>query len=164
MYKIVCNEIVSILNDSSWNGPILDIHLPQRAKFERYLQSVLASRLKKKFADTQIEYPLGNKHVDIYANRTYIELKTPNTNYRLQGIEDKSRPITNNIEGVIEDIEKLRLLKEKGKDGVVAFVLFPIDSDRDDYLQHVEKIISALRNNSYCQEVVGNMFVFSCKV
>lgn len=164
MYKKVCNEIVSILKDSSWNRPILDIHLPQRAKFERYLQSVLALRLKEKCKDTKIEYPLGDKHVDIYANGTYIELKTPNTNYRLQGIEDKSRPITNNIEGVIEDIEKLRLLKEKGKEGVVAFVLFPIDSDRDDYLQHVEKIIFALGNNSYCQEVVGNMFVFSCKV
>lgn len=164
MYKKVCNEIVSILNDPFWNGPILEIHLPQRAKFERYLQAVLAFRLKEKYKDTKIEYPLGYKHVDIYANDTYIELKTPNTNYKLQGIEDKTRPITNNIQGIIDDIDKLRLLKGKEKEGVVAFVLFPIDPYKDDYSQHIEKIISVLRNNSYCQEMVGNMLVFSCSV
>jgi hypothetical protein len=153
---------VSILNDPFWNRPIFDIHLPKRAKFERYLQSVLSLRLKQKFKDTEIEYPLSDKHVDIYANETFIELKTPNTNYKLEGIEDKTRPITNNIQSIIDDINKLRKLNVK--EGVVAFVLFPVDPDKDNYSQHLKKIISVLGNNSYCQEMVGNMLVFSCSV
>lgn len=162
MYQIICNEIVFILNDPFWNRPIFDIHLPKRSKFERYLQSVLSLRLKQKFNDTEIEYPLNDKHVDIYANETFIELKTPNTNYKHEGIEDKTRPITNNIQSIIDDINKLRELNVK--EGVVAFVLYPIYPDKDNYSQYIKRILSALGNNHYCQEKVGNMLVFSCKI
>jgi len=162
MYKSVFEEIVSILKDSSWNGPILAIHIPQRAKFERYLQAVLSFRLKKKYKDTEIEYPLGDKHVDIYANKTYIELKTPNTSYRFDGIVEKTRPITKNIQSIIDDINKLR--EHNVKEGVIAFVMFPIDPCKNDYSQHLNKITSVLGNDNYCQEMVGNMLVFSCKI
>lgn len=106
MYRIVFDEMVSILNDSTWNEPILTIHVPQRAKFERYLQAVLSLRLKKRFGDTEIEYPLAGKHADIYANETYIELKTPNTSYRFSDIVNKTRPITKNVQSIIDDINK----------------------------------------------------------
>ncbi|MDD6583041.1 MAG: hypothetical protein PUF10_10270 [Bacteroidales bacterium] len=162
MYKIVFDEMVSILNDSTWNEPILAIHIPQRAKFERYLQAVLSLRLKKRFDDTEIEYPLDGKHVDIYANETCIELKTPNTSYKFSDIVDKTRPITKNVQSITDDINKLRTLKIK--EGVVAFVMFPIHTDKDDYMKHINKIISALGNDNYCQEIVGNMLVFSCKI
>jgi len=162
MYKIILDEIVSILNDSVWNKPILDIHLPQRAKFERYLQSVLALRLKKRFDDTMIEYSLDDKHVDIYANNAFIELKTPNTNYRLPGVVETTRPITNNIQSIIDDINKLKWLNVNN--GIVAFVLFPIDPNKNNHLQHIEKIVAALGHNIYCSANVGNMFVFSCRV
>lgn len=162
MYRIVFDEMVSILNDSTWNEPILTIHVPQRAKFERYLQAVLSLRLKKRFGDTEIEYPLAGKHADIYANETYIELKTPNTSYRFSDIVNKTRPITKNVQSIIDDINKLRTLKIK--EGVVAFVMFPIHPDKADYMKHINKIISALGNDNYCQEIVGNMLVFSCKI
>ena len=162
MYRVVYNEIVAVLNDPVWNRPILTIHLPQRAKFEKYLQSVLACRLNNRFPGTVIEYPFGGKLIDIYANGTCIELKTPNTNYTIQGVPNKVRPITKNIASIIDDIQKLRTLNVNS--GVVAFVLFPIDPNNSSYLYHVNKIISALGHNHYCSNVVGNMFVFSCQV
>lgn len=162
MYNIVYDEIVAVLNDPVWNRPIVNIHLPQRAKFEKYLQSVLACRLNNQFPGTKIEYLLGGKLIDIYANRTCIELKTPNTNYTIQGITNKARPITKNITSIINDIQKLRTLNVKS--GVVAFVLFPIDPNNNSFLYHVNKIVSALGHNQYCSNVVGNMFVFSCQI
>lgn len=162
MYKTVCKEIVSILEDKTWGEPIVKIHLPQRAKFERYLQAVLALRLKKKYEDTEIEYSVGEKHIDIYANNTCIELKTPNTNYTVTGVVDKTRPITKNIQSIIEDIQKLRNLGVGN--GVVAFVLFPVTPDNDDYKQHVNKVISKLGNVHFCIEMTRNMLVFSCNI
>lgn len=162
MYKKICDEIVAILKDVNWSEPIIDIHLPQRAKFEKYLQSVLACRLKNFFSDTEIEYPINGKLIDIYANGTCIELKTPNTNYKIQGIINKKRPITKNIASIIADIQKLRKLNVKS--GVVAFVLFPIDPMNKNYCSHINKIISKLGHNQYCTNIVGNMFVFSCKI
>ena len=162
MYNIVYDEIVAVLNDPFWNRPIVNIHLPQRAKFEKYLQSVLACRLNNQFPGTEIEYLLGGKLIDIYANGTCIELKTPNTNYTIQGITNKVRPITKNIASIINDIQKLRSLNVNS--GVVAFVLFPIDPNNKSYLYHVKKIVSALGHNQYCSNVVGNMLVFSCQI
>ena len=165
MYKVIFNEIVSILNNN--NGlasPILNIHLPKRAKFERYLQSVLANKLKSTYADTEIEkeYPNNNNsHADIFANNTFIELKTPNTNYAVANIPVLTKPITTNRQGVINDIRKLR---KAGVDGVVAFVLFPIDMNKPIYLQHVNKIKKELNHNLCEERVVGDFYVFSAKV
>ena len=162
MYKQICEEIVAILKDANWSEPIMDIHLPQRAKFEKYLQSALACRLKKIYSDTIIEYPIGGKLIDLYSNNTCIELKTPTTNYKISGITNKTRPITKNIASIIEDIQKLRVLSVKN--GVVAFVLFPIDINKKNYLYYVNKIITALGHKNYCQSVINNMLVFSCKI
>ena len=158
MYKVIFGEIVSILkNKHGLAAPIINIHLPKRAKFERYLQSVMANELKTKYADTEIEkkYPNNkNCHVDVYANKTFIELKTPNTNFGGSG-----RNITQNIQGIINDIQKLR---NANVDGVVAFVLFPIDNNSN-YLQHVDKVKKQLGHNLYNECVLGDFYVFSAK-
>lgn len=165
MYEIICDEIEKILKDSKLAAPILNLHLPKRAKFERYLQSVLAYQLKTTYVDTEIEkeYPNNNNsHVDIFSNGTYIELKTPNTNYTLPEIvKDKNVAITDNINGIIEDIKKLQ--EARVKKGVVAFVLFPIDNDGK-YKYHVDRVKQELGSNSFKDCIVDRFYIFSAKV
>ena len=146
-------------------APILSLHLPKRAKFERYLQTVLAYKIKSRYLNTEIEKPYPNnssKHADIFANNTYIEIKTVNTSYNVENVKAKNKPITKNINGIIEDIKKISTYGEK--DGVVAFVLFPID-DEEKYKKHVERIVCALKDKTnYVERVVGQFYVFSAKV
>ena len=159
MYKEVFNKIIWILEDPVWSAPIKKIYVPQRAKFERYLQAVLAYRLKEKHSDTEIESPLGDKqHADIFSNGAYIELKTPNTD----GVAEKTRPITDNIEDIMDDIDKLR--KCGVTEGIVAFVMFPVKPNSDEHMQHIEKIKNHLGNDQFLHTTIDNMFVFSCKV
>ena len=146
-------------------APILSLHLPKRAKFERYLQTVLAYKLQSRYPDTEIEKPYPNnksKRADIFANNTYIEMKTPNTRFKVEGVEAKNKPIAKNINGIINDIEKL---KTSGvNNGVVAFVLFPID-DEGKYRSSIKDIIGVLRDNTtYVECVVGQFYVFSANV
>ena len=66
-----------------------------------------------------------------------IELKTPNTNWRIDGINVSTRPITKNIQSVIDDAKKLN-----SSQGIVAFVLFPIplgDSRWEEYITRITK-------------------------
>ncbi len=166
MYEIIHKEIESILKDTDGlAAPILSLHLPKRAKFERYLQTVLAYKLQSRYPDTEIEKPYTNnssKHADIFANNTFIEIKTVNTSYNVENVEAKNKPITKNISGIITDIEKISTYGVK--DGVVAFVLFPID-DEEKYKKHVDRIVGALKDKtSYVERVVGQFYVFSAKV
>lgn len=166
MYEIIHKEIESILKDTDGlAAPILNLHLPKRAKFERYLQTVLAYKLKSCYPDTEIEKPYPNnssKHADIFANNTFIEIKTVNTSYNVENVAAKNKPITKNINGIITDIEKISTYGVK--DGVVAFVLFPVDNE-EKYKKHVGRIVGALRNNTtYVECVVGQFCVFSAKV
>lgn len=160
MHEIIFKEISNIISDTQGlAAPIMNIHLPKRAKFERYLQSVLANKLKSEFADTEIEYPMGEKFADIYSNGTYIELKTPNTSYKVEGIEKRHKPISKNFNSILKDIQKLR--DANVKKGVVAFVLFPV-SDTSDYNYHVEIIQKECKTYTSC--LVGKFYIFSAEV
>ena len=166
MYEIIHKEIESILKDADGlAAPILSLHLPKRAKFERYLQTVLAYKLKSCYPDIEIEKPYptnSSKHTDIFANETYIEIKTPNTSYKVEGVESKTKPISKNIKGIKYDIEKLQT--QRVKNGVVAFVLFPID-DEEMYKDYVRRITGVLKHKkNYKESVVGQFYVFSAKV
>lgn len=165
MYEIICNKIESILKDDNLAAPILNLHLPKRAKFERYLQTVLACKLKSHYPDTEIEKPYPNnsrERADIFANDTYIEIKTPNTRYEVEGVESKTKPMSKNIKGIIYDIEKLQT--SRVKNGVVAFVLFPVDKD-EKYKDYVKRITGVLKHKkAYKESVVGQFCVFSAKV
>ena len=166
MYEIIHKEIESILKDTDGlAAPILNLHLPKRAKFERYLQTVLAYKLKSCYLDTEIEKPYPNnssKHADIFSNNTFIEIKTVNTNYNAEGVESKTKPISKNINGIIYDIEKLQT--QRVENGVVAFVLFPVD-DEEKYKDYVKRITGVLKHKkAYKESVVGQFYVFSAKV
>ena len=118
------------------------IAIKQRAKFEGWLKFELANELRKLYPDTCVEKCMSGKLVDVFSNNSYIELKTPNTSYRHDGCENRTRPITNNIASIIDDINAL---KKRGVDGYIAFVMFPIDNNGKNQ-SHIKKIDANVKN------------------
>ena len=71
-----------------------------------------------------------------------LELKTPNTNWRMPGVANLTRPITKNIASIVEDAQKT---PAEGGILIVAFVLFPVprgDILWKDYLTRISKELS----------------------
>lgn len=141
--------MVSELNDLiqgilKSNDGLLAIAVKQRAKFEGWLKFELAYALSLKYPDTRVEYhiPETNCHIDLYANESFIELKTPNTSFSNTSCEEHTRPITKNIASIDDDIAKLKGFSEKG---YVAFVMFPLDEECQKHKQHTQKIVANLK-------------------
>ena len=144
MVNFILKAIINILGIGS---NVLRIPLTQRSKFEGWLKVMLAYTLSSRYKNVGIEYPYprNNKiHADVFANHSYIELKTPNTNYIVNNVPQKKRPITNNITSIIQDINKLRT-QANGYDGYIAFVLFPIN-DNQNYASHINRVDKAIGN------------------
>ena len=138
MEKELNKLIVSILED---NDKLVFIAIKQRAKFEGWLKFQLAHKLLEEDDKVEVERPYptnGKLHADIYAKKAFIELKTPNTNYRYKQCFPCNRPITKNITSIIEDINKLRSIEENKK--YIAFVIFPIDQDKKKYREYILRI------------------------
>lgn len=109
---------------------VVGIAIRQRAKFEGWLKFELAALAESRGAVASVESSYGNRmRADVLIaldERHYlVELKTPNTNWRIGGVQDKVRPITKNIKSIIDDAAKL---SGNGNSGVIAFVLFPVPS------------------------------------
>lgn len=135
--KYIADTIVSILSD---NEDLLEIAFRQRAKFEGWLKFEIAKEFQKSGKATKVEYPIAKGHVDLFADNCLIELKTPNTSYTCEGVDPKTRPITDNVNSIISDIDKLRNITEGlSYDSFIAFVMFPIDTNKK-YMGHVNKI------------------------
>ena len=122
---------------------LLNIAVRQRAKFEGWLKFELARYAEEHGATgVEVETPSdsgGRSDLSFTCegNRYDVELKTCNTNYRMPGILDCTRPITENIASVVDDGHKLRLCHNQG---IVAFCLFPVaygDSRWTDYLNRI---------------------------
>ena len=60
--------------------------------------------------------------IDITFDDWALELKTCNTNYRYPGVVDKSRPITENVDGIIKDIKWLEKTLHKRRGCLVCGV------------------------------------------
>jgi len=119
----------------------LTIFARNRSKFEGWLKVELVRALAKYNARPEVEY------IDVsgsYKNITWgIELKTINTNYIYpeENVENIIRPITRNIEGVIEDIKKLNLKTLDNK--YIIFIAFPFSRDSiesEQWTSHIKKI------------------------
>ena len=122
------------------NKDLLEIAFRQRAKFEGWLKFEIAKEFQKSGKDTKVEYPIAKGHVDLFADNCLIELKTPNTSYTCEGVDPKTRPITDNVNSIISDVDKLRNITEGlSYDSFIAFVMFPIDTNKK-YMGHVNKI------------------------
>ena len=81
--------------------------------------------------------------IDITFDDWAIELKTVNTNYRYENVRNKKRPITQNIQKIIKDIEKLKSTNYANK--AILFIAFPLFQDREDCKAHLQKISNLLK-------------------
>lgn len=83
-----------------------------------------------------------------------IELKTPNTNWRVEGIENKHRPISKNIQSIIDDTQKLNT--DDSCTGIIAFVLFPLSSNDEDWKFYIKRISDETKlniNDEHCRTI-----------
>lgn len=160
MIKQLNDHIVDIL---SKNKDKISIALKQRAKFEGWLKLELAYKLLQSYSDVEIEhpYPCNNrKHADIYASNALIELKTPNTSYHTDNCVSCVRPITQNIESIIDDINKLQELGGQ-HEKYISFVLFPIDA-KEGYKEYVQRIKNTGVRFEYRSVVINEIPVLVC--
>jgi len=122
----------------------------QKSKFEHWLKFELAAALSRDIVVPRLEDPFpqssarSDLSLEVGGHKWYVELKTANTNWRAQGVEEKTRPITMNISGIINDIHKLRDKCPPAK-GIAAFVLFPVptriwEQERSKLLYHLRRI------------------------
>ncbi|WP_446899243.1 hypothetical protein ACSVC9_04955 [Clostridium sp. LBM24168] len=141
MDKLIRKSISDIIND---NKHLIGIAIRQRAKFEGWLKFELAEYLQEYgiySVEVEPKYNHSNSRADIgfVCNDVhyYVELKTPNTNYRIKEIENKVRPITKNIASIIIDTKKLE--KCVGS-GIIAFVLFPVPIGDNRWMEYLSRI------------------------
>ncbi|MGA3086079.1 MAG: hypothetical protein ABSE95_15005 [Thermodesulfobacteriota bacterium] len=132
----------------------------QRAKFEGWLKFELASAISNEnnFSQVILEdgYTNGGRS-DIsflfQGNKYYIEMKTANTNWRAEGLENRSRPVTANMKRIVDDICVLRD-KSASAHALLVFVLFPIPdrlwrNTREQlnyHLRHIEESSGLLKD------------------
>ena len=86
MELIIFQRLCKLLKS---NATLLSIAIHQRAKFEGWLKFELAKELKKMFPDTHVEEHANENLVDVFANDSLLELKTPNTSYTSKECVDK---------------------------------------------------------------------------
>jgi hypothetical protein len=130
---------------------VASIAARQRAKFEGWLKFELAAYgLQHGATAVEVESPSSASNplhersdITFYLShsRYDLELKTPNTNWRLVEVVNKTRPITKNITGIVYDAQKL---KYSPGQGIVAFVLFPIPIQDRRWLECLQRISVAI--------------------
>ena len=127
------------------NNQGLSTFAKERAKFEGWLKVELCESLSKYFTDVIPE----KSRIDVTFDDWAIQLKTVNTNIRYPGVINKTRPITKNVQGIIDDIEKLSSVTYPKK--AVLFVVFPIIHDNEDWQTQLQRISRLLRKVEYLQ-------------
>lgn len=163
--------IVDIIGD---NEELLKVAIKQRAKFEGWLKFMLVKyALDNNCEDVRVEENYGkNKRADLSfksgESKYYIELKTANANWKIEGVEKRTRPVTKNIASIINDARKL---KEAKVNGVVAFVFFPIPENDTRWKYHIKRIenevdVDLLSDGHYSKVTINNceILVFSFSV
>ncbi len=130
---------------------VVAIPLRQRAKFEGWLKFELAAHAEQNGAqDVEVEVSSADSagrqpRIDLALSlnhvRYNIQLKTPNTNWRLPGVENKTRPITKNIAGIVTDARNLSACPGHN---LVAFVLFPLPAGDRRWLEYLQRISDEL--------------------
>ena len=131
------------LKEKIENFKAISIFVRERSKFEGWL--------KIEVVDTLLDLGIPKERITPEENRTDIvfelegkkvgmELKTINTNYIHELVKNKTRPITKNIEGILDDINKLKRNTEF-HERVIVFVVFPLSEKNEKFWRkHIEKI------------------------
>lgn len=163
--ELLCDMIGDIILR---NQELVSIAVRQRAKFEGWLKFELARTLRRYFKNTCVEYNVNtgtygaseddeqaetHKLVDIFFDNILLELKTPNTNYANPLCEDRTRPITKNIESILGDVKKLRDILQMpnlhgSSRGFIAFAMFPLDVKEKLYMAHIDKITKVITSHN----------------
>jgi hypothetical protein len=146
LFDLTAQDIVIRIQDSV--GLTKFAH--RRAKFEGWLKVELIDILVQRGQNALPE--IGR--IDISFDTVGIELKTVNTNIRYPNVINTTRPITNNIDGVIEDIENIRNTTFINK--FVVFVVFPITHDNINWQFHLGRITNNLDNYIHKQFNFGD--------
>ncbi|MBE7509345.1 MAG: hypothetical protein HS118_04060 [Bacteroidia bacterium] len=146
LFDLTADNIVSRIQNSA--GLTKFAH--RRAKFEGWLKVELIDILVQQEQNALPEI----ERIDISFDTVGIELKTVNTNIRYPNVINKKRPITKNINGIIEDIENLRTTNFNYK--FVVFIAFPITHDNNNWQTHLKRITNNLENYLYRQFNFGN--------
>lgn len=130
---------------------LLTIAVRQRAKFEGWLKFELATVAEKHGAQSvEVETASDERNSSsersdlsflFNGHRYAVELKTANSNWRMPGVRNKTRPITKNISGIVRDARKLSRCSGQG---IVAFVLFPIPPQDKRWTEYLDRIASEL--------------------
>lgn len=131
--------IFTMLKPKLENNKGLSVFARGRSKFEGWLKVELCDSLYKYFDDVIPE----KGRIDITFANWAIELKTVNTNYRVENVEKKTRPITKNIKEVIKDIENLKSFCSFNS--AVLFIVFPFKHDKKEWKDHLQKILLLLK-------------------
>ncbi len=165
MEDLIREWIVNIIND---NEDIIKVAAKQRAKFEGWLKFMLVREaLKNGCEEVIVEDGYGRKkRADLSLKRNsvkhFIELKTINSSWGINGVLQKGKPITKNIDGISSDIEKLRSADGKG---IVAFVFFPIPVNNDEWKYHIGRIeqdekVNLINPPKYSIVPIGDDYTF----
>ena len=159
MDKLVREAITHILTERQ---DILKLAMRQKAKFEGWLKFELASYLEtygmqSVEVESLIGYTKFRSDISFFHdwNPYSIELKTVNTNWKIEGVRDTGRPLTKNISSVIKDTMKLN-----SEFGIIAFVLFPIPCEDRRWEAYISRIMKetkiSLSKNKNCTIVHGD--------
>ena len=143
-HDTVRNWIAEVLK--SHPGPMA-IALRQRAKFEGWLKFSLAAHAELSGATNVVveastsDSGLTRGRSDISFRwegvRYDVELKTPNANWLMPGVDETTRPITKNILSIIEDARKAT---SKDRKPLIAFVIFPVPCGDHRWEKYLERI------------------------
>jgi hypothetical protein len=144
MHNIVRTWIADVLKA---HPGTMAIAMRQRAKFEGWLKFELAAHAEASGAtDVAVEAgydgSLFRSDIVFAFNGCHhlLELKTPNTNYHIPGVQNKHRPITKNIASIVTDAKKLR---NSNANGLMAFVLFPVQAGDTRWHEYLQRISTA---------------------
>ncbi|MCC5910861.1 MAG: hypothetical protein JJT76_10535 [Clostridiaceae bacterium] len=140
IHIFIREAIVNIINE---NKELLKIPLRQKSKFEGWLKFELASYLelngmKSVEVESKVVYRRDRTDITFFhdENPYSIELKTPNTNWKQEGINNNTRPITKNINSIVDDTKKLN-----SNYGIIAFVLFSVPTDDTRWKSYLDRIV-----------------------
>jgi len=130
LYDLVIFELSKRIE--SKNG--LSVFARKRSKFECWVKVELIDIL---VSSNISAFPEVDR-VDVCFDNIGIELKTINTSINYPNTIKATKPITNNVNGVISDIEKLKTKSLKYK--FVLFIVFPIKHDNVKWNIHLNRI------------------------
>ena len=151
-FKQTLETILDDLKTKLENSKGIAVFVKERAKFEGWLKVEIVDILYNKINPKKI---IPEKYrVDIIFDDSALELKTVNTNYRQEGIENKSKNITLNVKQLEDDINKLRNLhREDIKNKAILFVVFPLpEKNIEDFKTDHLKRLSVEEQDIMCKQ------------